>query len=144
MRLGSGKRPPASSSRHVSEFPRREFLVVYVGKAVRICRSRVSKQMTCPFHRLYFKESIVKYSRAPIVLSVFVAAVGWSAMVPSVAAEPPDVAKAQIGALEKRVAALERRMEAGATPASTPRRDATEAARSSATSVERYLQYPGQ
>ena len=89
----------------------------------------------------------MKHLRARIMLSVFVAAVASSAMAPSIAAEPPDSAKAQIGALEKRIAALEKRNEAGAiapTSASTPRRDAKEVVRSSATGVERYMQYPGQ
>jgi hypothetical protein len=82
-----------------------------------------------------------------IVLSSVLAVAALSAMVPSVRAEPPDSAKAQMSALEKRVSALELRKEAETTTpavASAPRRKATEAFRSSAIDVERYLQYPAQ
>lgn len=81
------------------------------------------------------------------IFLVSVAAIALSVMDPSIATEPPYSAKVQILALEKRVTALEELKEAETTARSStpmPRRRATEAVRSSATEVERYLQYPGQ
>lgn len=89
----------------------------------------------------------MNHKRARTVLSGFVVATTLSAMAPCFGAELPESAKAQIRALEMRVAALEEMKEVGtiaATSAATPRRKLTEAARSSAAGVERYLQYPGQ
>jgi hypothetical protein len=89
----------------------------------------------------------MNHKQVRIVISSIAATVALGAVVPCVAAEPADSATAQIGALEKRVAALELRKEAETTApavASAPRRKATEAFRSSAIDVERYLQYPGQ
>jgi hypothetical protein len=89
----------------------------------------------------------MNHMQVRIVLSSLAAAAALSVLVPCVGAEPPDSTKAQMSALEKRVAALELRREAETTApavASAPRRKATQAFRSSAIDVERYLQYPGQ
>jgi hypothetical protein len=88
----------------------------------------------------------MNHKRVRIVLSSVAAAVALGAVIPCVGAEPPDGGKAQISALEKRVAALELKKEAETTApavASAPRRKATEAFRSSAVDVERYM-HPGQ
>jgi len=83
--------------------------------------------------------------RARVGWSGVVAVVALAVMATGAGAEPLDAA-ATVAALEMRVAALERKRDAQppVAPVAVPRVAEARRSPSSASEVERYLQYPGQ